>query len=953
MDSKTICDHVNQLAESVILAEVDDPAGLAELHTLYEELINKVTGDATPLLPVSILTRSVEMIEQLILNDTQNAQQDLDDLGQTIGVLQALCCGELSIDEVDFPASLHWTAVKVAAPVAMEDEISDAQALTVDLPPNVDESILSDFLSRQPGELEKLECQIMELEKDNASSALGEIKRMIHTLKGETGLLGLTPICDLCHAIEDAIANRAVSELIEPMLKIKDWLERIFGAYAGQNDPPQPVASMLALLHTTEVQEVQQAPQVIATQSSVPQAKVSKPIEEPENKDPQSFADPTLVAEFITESREHLDAAEAELLNLEENPEDEDKLNAIFRSFHTIKGVAGFIGLPDIQSLAHISETVLDRARKHTLVLSGHPLDVAFDAVDAMKRLIDRLQEALEAGGVPQPDPDLHIVLDQLNVLANPDLAPADAQEQTPTTSVSASIDTIESDESDQDDESESSQVNPNAKIGQILQTQGQIPAEKINQALTIQHNLRQQVPKIGEVLTKMCGVEKEKVDKALQTQQQTKARAAEAPAQSKSVQVAETVKVDAPRLDRLVDAIGELVIAQAMLGQAAMKSMSGDAAVVARNLSHLDKITRELQEMATSLRMIPVRSTFQKMARLARDVARKLDKQVNFVMEGEDTELDKTVVDRIGDPLVHMVRNALDHGLEPSGDERKNGGKDPVGTVTLKAYHKGGGICIEIQDDGRGLDEQVLLNKAIERGVIQEGDQLSQQEIFQLIFAPGFSTAKQVTDVSGRGVGMDVVKRNIEALRGKIEIQSEKGKGSTFTIRLPLTLAIIEGMVVRLSTERYIIPTLSIVRMLQPGEIHIKSIMQNGQALLIDNELIPLARLDRLFEVPGAVQDPTQATVVIVENSERKMAILTDELIGQQQIVIKSLGATMRGLPGIAGGAIMSDGRVGLVVDISGLMTLFRTTSNAPAKDLAVNIADAKVPEVPTQLAA
>jgi two-component system chemotaxis sensor kinase CheA len=470
---------------------------------------------------------------------------------------------------------------------------------------------------------------------------------------------------------------------------------------------------------------------------------------------------------------------------------------------------------------------------------------------------------------------------------------------------------------------------------------------------LTIQHNLRQQVPKIGEVLTKMCGVEKEKVDKALQTQQQTKARAAEAPAQSKSVQVAETVKVDAPRLDRLVDAIGELVIAQAMLGQAAMKSMSGDAAVVARNLSHLDKITRELQEMATSLRMIPVRSTFQKMARLARDVARKLDKQVNFVMEGEDTELDKTVVDRIGDPLVHMVRNALDHGLEPSGDERKNGGKDPVGTVTLKAYHKGGGICIEIQDDGRGLDEQVLLNKAIERGVIQEGDQLSQQEIFQLIFAPGFSTAKQVTDVSGRGVGMDVVKRNIEALRGKIEIQSEKGKGSTFTIRLPLTLAIIEGMVVRLSTERYIIPTLSIVRMLQPGEIHIKSIMQNGQALLIDNELIPLARLDRLFEVPGAVQDPTQATVVIVENSERKMAILTDELIGQQQIVIKSLGATMRGLPGIAGGAIMSDGRVGLVVDISGLMTLFRTTSNAPAKDLAVNIADAKVPEVPTQLAA
>ncbi|MBL4700040.1 MAG: chemotaxis protein CheA, partial [Phycisphaeraceae bacterium] len=339
--------------------------------------------------------------------------------------------------------------------------------------------------------------------------------------------------------------------------------------------------------------------------------------------------------------------------------------------------------------------------------------------------------------------------------------------------------------------------------------------------------------------------------------------------------------------------------------------------------LSHLDKITRELQEMATSLRMVPVRSTFQKMARLARDVARKLNKQINFVMEGEDTELDKTVVDRIGDPLVHMVRNALDHGMEANSQDRINLGKPAVGTVTLRSFHKGGGICIEIQDDGPGLDKDVLLKKAIENGIISEGDQLTDQEIFQLIFAPGFSTAKEVTDVSGRGVGMDVVKRNIQALRGKIEIQSELGKGSKFTIRLPLTLAIIEGMVVRLASERYIIPTLSIVRMIRPGEVNIKSIMNKGQALYIDDELIPLAHLDGLFDVAGAVQDPTQATVVIVENAERKMAILTDELIGQQQIVIKSLGVAMRGLPGISGGAIMSDGRVGLVLDISSLMSM------------------------------
>lgn len=905
MDSTSISELVNQLAEAVILTEVEDPSALAQLHGTFDELAKHLATLPDPAIPAQVVSRCMELLESLILNEMDEPQVCLNDLGMTVGLIQEILAGDQALATVQFPDVIRYSPTQSQKPQELS---ASPKALHIELPANVDESILIEFLSRQPSELEKLEQQLMELEKDNASNALGEIKRMIHTLKGETGLLGLTQICDLCHVIEDTIANKPVSDIIEPLLTIKDWLERFFGAYAGKNDPPDSVDTMLELLNADAT----------STQS---QTATSQPESKQETAQ-TSFADPTLVAEFITEAREHLDAAEVELLKVEEDPNNEDTLNAIFRSFHTIKGVAGFIGLPDIQALAHISETVLDHARKHTLELSGHALDVAFEAVDNMKRLIDRLQVALESGSVPEPDAELHVVMDKLRGLADPKAKPA--PKPAPVTP-SLPEDTTES----ADDDSQDIASNGNAKIGEILEKESGVSADQLKHALQIQDNLRKSVPKIGEVLTKMCGVPEEKVNKALDTQQQAKAKAAESVGQSKSVQVTETVKVDAPRLDRLVDAIGELVIAQAMLSQAAIKNVSGDAAVVARNLSHLDKITRELQEMATSLRMIPVRSTFQKMARLARDVARKLDKQVNFVMEGEDTELDKTVVDRIGDPLVHMVRNALDHGLEPDAAERTDAGKPAVGTVTLRAYHKGGGICIEIQDDGRGLDEQVLLKKAVERGVIKEGDQLSQQEIFQLIFAPGFSTAKQVTDVSGRGVGMDVVKRNIEALRGKIEIQSEKGKGSTFTIRLPLTLAIIEGMVVRLSTERYIIPTLSIVRMLQPGEVHIKSIMQNGQALLIDNELIPLVRLDRLFEVAGAKQDPTQATVVIVENSERKMAVLTDELIGQQQIVIKSLGATMRGLPGIAGGAIMSDGRVGLVVDISGLMTLSRTVGS------------------------
>ena len=326
MDSKTISDHVNQLAESVILADLDDPAGLAELHSLYETLTHKLNEQQPPVIPVAIPTRCIEMIEELILNESQTPQQDLDDLGMTVSVMQALACGELTIDDAEFPDAIHWKSatsdIEDVSKVLTEEIQEDSQALTVELPPNVDESILADFLSRQPGELEKLECQLMELEKDNASNALGEIKRMIHTLKGETGLLGLTPICDLCHAIEDAIANRPVSELIEPMLKIKDWLERIFGAYSGQNEPPEPVRHVLALLEGSDVASsaVEPAPVSQTLPSNEPSPAVA--VAEPDNTGPQTFADPTLVAEFITESREHLDAAEAELLDVEENPEE-------------------------------------------------------------------------------------------------------------------------------------------------------------------------------------------------------------------------------------------------------------------------------------------------------------------------------------------------------------------------------------------------------------------------------------------------------------------------------------------------------------------------------------------------------------------------------------------------------------------------------------------------------
>jgi two-component system chemotaxis sensor kinase CheA len=422
-------------------------------------------------------------------------------------------------------------------------------------------------------------------------------------------------------------------------------------------------------------------------------------------------------------------------------------------------------------------------------------------------------------------------------------------------------------------------------------------------------------------------------VSRALRAQKQAPARTPAATqtaaepertnADASSVTIRETVKVDANRLDQLVDMIGELVIAESMVCQSNefLATLSTD---LNRHVSQLDKITRELQEMAMGLRMVPIRSTFQKMARLVRDLSRKTGKEVQFTMQGEDTELDKTVVDRISDPLVHMVRNSVDHGLEPDSAARRAAGKPPVGTVSLRAYHSGGNIQIEIFDDGRGLDREAILNKARERDLIQDnGEGMSDKEVWQLIFEPGFSTAKQLTEVSGRGVGMDVVKRNIEALRGEIDIQSEPGAGSRFTIQLPLTLAIIDGMVVRVSGERYIIPTLSIVVSVRPTTDDIFTVVGRAETMRLQGEIIPLLRLHELFELPGAIESPEEGTVVVLENGGKRVGLLIDEILGQQQIVIKSLGESLKGTKGIAGGAIMPDGKVGLILDIPSLVRL------------------------------
>jgi two-component system chemotaxis sensor kinase CheA len=378
-------------------------------------------------------------------------------------------------------------------------------------------------------------------------------------------------------------------------------------------------------------------------------------------------------------------------------------------------------------------------------------------------------------------------------------------------------------------------------------------------------------------------------------------------------------VRVSTDKLDSLMDVVGELVIVQSQLIETA-REIGNTGTMLQRNVTQLSRITKELQHTAMALRMIPIKPTFQKMERLVRDLASDLGKKVNFTTSGEDTELDRTVVEQIGDPLVHMVRNAMDHGLEPMA-ERVAKGKSEAGSVHLHAYHQGSNIVIELRDDGRGIDPEKIYKKAVEKGIIAPGAVLSRDEILALIFAPGFSTAEKVTSVSGRGVGMDVVKRNIQKLRGIVDISSEVGHGSVFKIRLPLTMAIIDGLVVRVGADRFILPTTSVQVALRPARGSITTVQGQGELIEVRGKLLPLHRLHRRFGIPSDSENPWEGIVVIVETSGRQSALFVDEMISKQEVVIKSLGAFMQGLPGVAGAAILGDGNIALILDPGSLL--------------------------------
>jgi two-component system chemotaxis sensor kinase CheA len=573
---------------------------------------------------------------------------------------------------------------------------------------------------------------------------------------------------------------------------------------------------------------------------------------------PLSLAqDPELMSDFIVESREHLAQMEGLLLTLERDPKDSEALNAVFRGFHTIKGLAGFLELSEVQSLAHEVETVLDRARNSVWTITGAAIDVILQSADHLNRWLTHLESLLRNQPSQPPAPDAAL---RARILA---LGSAEDE----------------------------------------LDYSGGLAALAAAVDITQAGNAPEAVEP-APASAEPAPISAETPVSAMPTP----------PRRSETM----VLKVDTAKLDYLVDMAGEMVIAESLVRHdpelGGVKSPQ-----LQRKIAHLTRVTSELQRTAMAMRLVPVGPLFRRMARLVRDLSRQFGKQVELETQGDEIDLDRTIVEELADPLMHMIRNGLDHGIETPA-EREARGKSPTARLLLKAHHHAGQVVIEIADDGRGLNRDAIRAKAVQRGLIGPDEEASDNEIYNLIFQPGFSTAAVVTNVSGRGVGMDVVRRHIDKLRGRIEIHSTPGAGTSFILKLPLTLAIIEGLVVGVGEERYILPLFSVREMFRPTSETIWTVKQRAEMALVRGSLLPVLRLHRLFQVKPRTENPLDAVLVVAEAEGQRFCVMVDDLIGKQEVVIKTLGETFKGIPGVAGGAILGDGRVGLILDLDRL---------------------------------
>ncbi|MDM2780528.1 chemotaxis protein CheA [Citrobacter sp. Cpo142] len=658
---------------------------------------------------------------------------------------------------------------------------------------------------------------------------------------------------------------------------------------------------------------------------------------------------------FFDEADELLADMEQHLLDLVPEAPDSEQLNAIFRAAHSIKGGAGTFGFTILQETTHLMENLLDEARRGEMQLNADIINLFLETKDIMQEQLDAYKSSVE----PDADSFEYIcqALRQLALEAKGETAPAVVN--------SAKLSVVDSaamqEEAVAKPESASEESKKRITLSRLKASEVDLLEEELGNlatltdvvkgsdtlSATLDGNLAE-----DDIIAVLCfvieadqiefetvsaapvAVEPEEV--AVVTEPQpvavapaVKATASEAPhsrvEREKPARASEStsIRVAVEKVDQLINLVGELVITQSMLAQRSNELDPVNHGDLITSMGQLQRNARDLQESVMSIRMMPMEYVFSRFPRLVRDLAGKLGKQVELTQVGSSTELDKSLIERIIDPLTHLVRNSLDHGIELP-EKRLESGKSPIGNLTLSAEHQGGNICIEVTDDGAGLNRERILAKAVSQGMpIHEN--MSDDEVGMLIFAPGFSTAEQVTDVSGRGVGMDVVKRNIQEMGGHVEIQSKQGQGTTIRILLPLTLAILDGMSVRVADEVFILPLNAVMESLQPREEDLHPLAGGERVLEVRGEYLPLVELWKVFEVEGAKTEATQGIVVILQSAGRRYALLVDQLIGQHQVVVKNLESNYRKVPGISAATILGDGSVALIVDVSALQGLNR----------------------------
>jgi two-component system chemotaxis sensor kinase CheA len=642
-----------------------------------------------------------------------------------------------------------------------------------------------------------------------------------------------------------------------------------------------------------------------------------------------------ILQEFGTEAEEHIGAIEQVILEAEGQYE-KSAIDTIFRGIHSIKGGSAYFNLQEMKKCSHLLEDMLHEVRDGHRPMDSRLEQLCLFYLDCQKDALKRYREASASGSPVKRSDDslrlLHMIRSfdkggeiqreptqigkstvKAAVPVQPDTSPTEAQiHQMTEVQVAVEVKAKSSDE-----------VKPTANVS----------GEPVRSAVP-----RPKKPEVIAEPSKPKGVFPSAAPRPIPnrsrspqaptppvTEQKRGAQLAKKIANEAAEASKKFVKVDTERLDNLIDLIGEMVVFSSVLVRFCKLHMSDHKDVM--DAAHrVEKFSKELQDVGISMRLDPIRGLFQKMQRLVWDTSKRLGKDIVFQMEGEDTELDRNLIDRLADPLMHMVRNSLDHGIEPN-DEREAEGKPRKGTIKLSAYHSGGNVHIKIQDDGRGLDPAKLIAKAIDKGIIEEGKRISNDEAFQLIFAPGFSTAAQVTDLSGRGVGMDVVRRNVEDLRGRIHIQSIVGEGAAFIIELPLTLAIIEGIQISVGVENFIIPSLSIVEFLRPRRGMISSAMDSAETFFFRGKYLPLFRMSEVYSIENAIEDPERASIVVLEENGDQFAFLVDTIEGECSTVIKSLGEVFEDVKGVSGGAIMPQGNVVLILDVKSLVRLAQDT--------------------------